>query len=381
MFISPDTHSIKTSDKYVALLKLSIIFTILASVCLLSGCATISRNIFAPAADASRVPPLIRSAECSGFVYDGEWGNPKAWRNPFWRNPCEIQNLSLPKPKTICPYVPEKRLTENQNQDAGVNAETGSEMETNTKDTANTSEKNDNQKELRQCAASYEIASDKICTVHLSKIFGNRAVTNATLGIVASGAGIAGGLVSGTAANALSGSSGFLTADRSILNEEIYRNYVAEAIIKEIIDNRKTLKANILTDIVKGDKSASGILGEQEVLQRVLEYHDACSFYAGLTSLIGKAGVSGQSTSDVKKNLDNQIVTLKDKIKEITAQIDKEKDSATLADLKKTRKTYQDQLMAYQTARNSISGGPTSEMISDSNDPKDPKAQKPKSGN
>ena len=252
---------------------------------------------------------------------------------------------------------------------------------------------------MRECAAYLEVASDKICNVHLSKIFGNRAVTNATLGILASGAGIAGGLVSGTAANALSGSAGFITADRSILNEEVYRNYVAEAIIKEIIDNRKTIKANILADIVKESSSASGILGPQELLQRVLEYHNNCSFYAGLTSLLGKAGESGQRVSDVGKNLDSQIETFKTAI-QMTEQKIKEQegnpkeDADSLKRLRIRLDSLKDQLLAYQTARNSITGVmPSPETTSNSENklnvnttpdgnqnPKKPKSVEPVNG-
>lgn len=312
-----------------------IVFVVMSS---LSGCASIDRNILAPAADASRVPPLIRTEECSGFDY-----TETLMRNPFWRNPCEIQKFSL-------------KVSE---VNTAMNSECPEDI---------TSIK-DNKAMLRECAAYLEVASDKICTVHLSKIFGNRAVTNATLGIVASGAGIAGGLVSGTAANALSGSSGFLTADRSILNEEIYRNYVAEAIIKEIIDNRNNLKNSILADIVAGPDSASAILGPQELLQRVLEYHNNCSFYAGLTSLIGKAGNSGQRASDVKKNLDDQIATLKAVIQDLDEEIGNETDAGKKSDLKAKRQAYRDQLLGYQTARNSITyvASPVKTSSNDSN--------------
>lgn len=334
---SPDNHSRCITGKNT-LLTTSATFAVLAIVCLLGGCASISRNIFDPAADASRVPPLIRSDECRDFPYNTKWGDPATWKNPFWKNPCESQNLSLTRPANICPYVPK----------------------TDKKDDDGKQEDDYKKPDLRECADSYETASDKICTVHLSKIFGNRAVTNATLGIVASGTGIAGSLVTGTAANALSGSAGFITADRSILNEEIYRNYVAEAIIKEIIDNRKTLKANIYADIEKGAASTSPITGPQGVLQRVLEYHNACSFYAGLTSLLGKAGVSGQKASDVKKNLDGQITTLNETIENLDEEIAKENKEHPGSDLYKSllakRSTYQDQLFAYKTARNSITG-------------------------
>ena len=293
---------------------------------LMSSCAMIDRNILTPAAESSRVPPLFKTSECATYTYD------KTKINLFVKNHCEDQLLSL------------------KYSDA--------KSSMNSKCPEDISRLADQQAKLRECAAYLEVASDKICAVHLSRIFGNRAVTNASLGIMASGAGIAGGLVSGVAANALSGSAGFLTADRSIFNEEIYRNYVAEAVIKEIIDNRKTLKDNILSDIVSNTSSSSGISGQQELTQRVLEYHNACSFYAGLTSLLAKAGSNEMRATDVRKNLNDQIAALNTYITNIKNEI-KNKEAADpkapiITDLKAKLNSYQDQLMAYITARNSI---------------------------
>jgi hypothetical protein len=223
---------------------------------ILNGCAFVDRTVLKPSAELSRVPPLFTTKDCNNYQWVGE-DKDKIFDlyNPFVKNDCEEQINS----------IKETDITNQCNQNLP----------------------------LQECSAYLIRISDNICNVHLSGIFGNRAVANASLGILATGAGIAGGLVSGIgAANALSGAAGFLTGTRSLVNEEIYRNYVAEAIIKEIIANRSTRKKEINQDLVGSNNGTSSkITGVEQVKQRVSEYHSECSFYSGLSSLVGKAGL------------------------------------------------------------------------------------------
>ena len=242
-------------------MKSIIIVLVLIAMALGSGCAVIDRTVLKPAAESSRVPPLVRSALCKGYTFSTGAKNaldPTGWNNPLFKNDCEGQEETVVESELLSKPCD------------GTN--------------------------LRECAAFLERKSEAICSVHLSKIFGNRAVTNVTLGTLATATGIAGGIATGGAANALSGSAGFLTAGRSLFNEEIYRNYVSEAVIKEIVNNREAAQTEIAEGIALGEgsdiekKSVGAITGPQQVIQRVTEMHDQCSFYAGLTSLLGKAG-------------------------------------------------------------------------------------------
>ena len=266
-----------------------------AVTALSSGCALIDRTLLKPAAEASRVPPLFRTTSCEAYPYpDGSKNaiDPTAWRNPLVKNECEALEDAISQTQlTLSPC----------------------------KDDVN----------LKECAAYLEHKSDVICEVHLSKIFGNRAVTNMMLGTLTAATGIAGGLVSGGAANALSGSAGFLTADRSLFNEEIYRNYLAEAVIKEIVKNRDTAKAEIVADVVGGNgiSSAKVITGHNQLIQRVSEMHGACSFYAGLTSLLGKAGKDDYAVN-LKTGVAAQIDFLKAELMSAKADV----TAATAAD-------------------------------------------------
>lgn len=247
----------------------------------LNGCAFVDRTMLKPSAEMSRVPPLFSTKECEKYI---PVDNSKFFDfyNPFVKNECEAQIYS----------IKEAELNKNDSKCYDENTQS-----------------------LSECSAYLIRTSDNICNIHLSGIFGNRAVTNVSLGILATGAGIAGGLVSGlAAANALSGTSGFLTGTRSLMNEEIYRNYVAEAIIKEILANRKASKDKINNELASSDGQSGKIIGIEQIKQRVSEYHAECSFYSGLSSLIGKAGEQPKDyfTSDLKKGLENQINHLKE---------------------------------------------------------------------
>lgn len=241
----------------------------------LNGCAFIDRTMLKPSAEMSRVPPLFLTKECKTYSHVDQ-SKVFDFYNPFVKNECEPQIYSIEE----------------------------SELST----------KCDNQNplNLQECSSYLMRISDNICNIHLSGIFGNRAVTNVSLGILATGAGIAGGLVSGlAAANALSGASGFLTGTRSLMNEEVYRNYVAEAIIKEILANRSVSKDKINQALISSD-SKQKITGIEQVKQRVSEYHNECSFYSGLSSLISKAGLPKESFAEnLKENLKNEIENLK----------------------------------------------------------------------
>ena len=292
-----------------------------------SGCAYIDRSTLKPAAEASRVPPLFRTAECRGFKAPdptASWINITESNNFFVKNICEDQIESLesesdPSVTSNCPTI---NVTGGNIDQAKVQLGV----------------------QLRECAALLERKSDAICTAHLSRIFGNRAVTNVTLGTLTAATGIAGGLVTGGAANALSGTAGFLTAGRSLFNEEVYRSYVAEAVIKVIIKNRKDLQDAIADGIANGDAGPNKdrIDGVQQVIRRVSEYHNACSFYAGLTALVSDAGQDRYAVN-LQDGLDGQIAFLDSQIKIVTTEYTTA-ELANKADAAKSLKTRLDSL-------------------------------------
>lgn len=129
--------------------------------------------------------------------------------------------------------------------------------------------------------------SDEICEIHKSHIYGNRAATNTTLQVLATGAGIAGAMTGvGAAAPLLSGSAGFLTGTQAIMDKEIYLNTVTQAVIQEINTNREKFLNTKIADYEKSTRP----LYIGEIRADAIDYHNKCSFYDGLLSLINGAG-------------------------------------------------------------------------------------------
>lgn len=336
----------------------------LRSLCAISvlslfpGCAFVDRTILRPSAEMARVPPLFRTEECINYVVpDGDSYKPGNWHNPFIKNACEEQALSLPITRVTVEAENGKQEEKVQSVDYYSNHCQSDFSEIN----------------LNECSAFLMRTSDEICNVHLSRIFGDRAVTNVTLGMLAAGTGIAGGLVSGLqAANALSGAAGFLTGSRALLNEEVYRNYIAEAIIKEILGNREVQATTIRRAIENGASGGTTgvaaspkaqapkpetsmkealtedlkITGIEQILHQVAIYHNECSFYAGLTSLAGKAGTQ---TSQV-----SAAATIQKEIDALTSSITKLEDSLKTATSASKKAEIQKQLDSEKSRRNAL---------------------------
>lgn len=198
---------------------------------------------------------------------------------------------------------------------------------------------------IHECVAYLIMRSDAICEVHKSYIYSNRTVMNMSLGLLASGTGIAGGLVGGLgAANALSGSAGFLTGARSLMNEEVYRNHIAEAIIREIDENRREslslLNSRYLSNALIMPKEperqgrnttetnpgslnqvqAGVVYTSSQIKRDVLGYHHLCSFYSGLGSLLSKAGQKTTS-SDPRSAITQQVAELATQVETLDQKI------------------------------------------------------------
>lgn len=252
-----------------------------------SGCAFIDRTVLTPSAKMSRVEPLFVTKECSEYKPVNN-NNFFDIRNPFVKNECESQTQSVG-------------------------------------DSQITSFCNDNNK-LKECNAYLMRISDDICSLHLSSIFGNQAVTNVSLGVLAAGTGIAGGLVPGlAAANALSGTSGFLTGSRALINEDVYQNYISGAIIKQILAKRKEVKNQIYSDL-QNKTSSTGISKTEQIKQRVSEYHNECSFFSGVSSLVDSAAKLPILSITITKKIDSLKADLEKATGEKKEKIQAQKD-------------------------------------------------------
>lgn len=128
--------------------------------------------------------------------------------------------------------------------------------------------------------------SNQFCGQHKSEIIANAAVTNLTLSSVTTVLGGAGAIFTGaTAARVLSGSAATTNAIRSNVNEQIYANMLAGAVIQKIDELREKKRMELNQKRGFGNERYSA----WAMLDDVSEYHEACSFYAGLSALADKS--------------------------------------------------------------------------------------------
>jgi len=133
------------------------------------------------------------------------------------------------------------------------------------------------------------------------------------------GTAIAGAAASGIAPNVLSGVTGLFNGIKIALNDDIYKKALSDAIIREILSNRKDYKFKIYNCYINVNvnskpsecesvfKNKDDVYGSlQQLLLMATEYHSQCSFYTGLSSLLGQAGKPNEcagtiNISDVEK--------------------------------------------------------------------------------
>ena len=129
--------------------------------------------------------------------------------------------------------------------------------------------------------------SEQICEIHQSDIFANAAVFNVTMGVLTSALAGAAAIVTGPVGiEVLAGGAALSNAGRSLVNEEVYRQQLVTAVITEIDENRKAVREEIGAKL---DKTTADY-AVNESIRDAQRYHQECSFFAGVSSLVGKAG-------------------------------------------------------------------------------------------
>lgn len=290
----------------------------LLSVNFLYGCALIDKHLFNPAASHARIDPLFRTADCARYVAeDGtHWLKSlifnQTTRNSsslFLKGSCEHQTRSIND-------VPLRSA------DGTVNLTDGDrlyikycEPELSNKDaTKNVSSA---QGENKEACFRYLISkSDEICDYHKSHVYGDRTAMNTVLGALALGSGIAGTMTGTTITQYLAGSAGFITGSQALMNNEVYRNFVTNAILKEIDANR----TKFLADVNNSQSSALNDIGTIRSL--ALQYHHKCSFYDGLASLLNKAGENNILNNPTVQYLANQKKLKQEEKNKLTVEIE-----------------------------------------------------------
>jgi hypothetical protein len=147
------------------------------------------------------------------------------------------------------------------------------------------------QQQRNAALAALLVASDDLCQLHLKSIYGNDAYYNILTGSVAtlfSGAAAIAG--SASAKSALAAISTFSNAERSLINETIYKNMLVTATTKKIRETRDSKAASLLPSSFK--KSIDDYPMVLAVRDAV-DYHYSCSFMLGLEKALEEGTQSG----------------------------------------------------------------------------------------
>lgn len=318
-----------------------ILFALIC-IFLLYGCAVIDKQLLVPASQHAKVNPLFRTADCKEYemptnglireIFMPKVFGGKAGGGFFVKDPCEHQALAI------------NDISEDPGKTDNLYSKmcpVSSVSSVNSVNSVNLDNKFGNEGTARNCLNYLISKSNEICELHKSHIYGDRTVANTILGTLALGAGIAGTMTGAGAAHFLAGSAGFLTGSQALMDKEIYRNFVFHAILVKIDANRsKFLKSPRLAYLDENNSDKS--IGYAKVRNDAAEYHNLCSFYDGLKSLMDEAGVSKtevanplliEFTKQRKQSVENEIKTLEAQLDDPKIKIPEEKRKKMTKDL------------------------------------------------
>lgn len=201
--------------------------------------------------------------------------------------------------------------------------------------------------------------STQQCDYHKAGIVATQSIVNGTMGATAGVLGGVGALVTGaTAARIFSGSAGMVTGLRAQYNEVFYQNLISTAVVRKIDEMRNTKYASIKAQLGKP-------MAEYSIHRAMLdigEYHNACSFYAGLVALTDEK----QRLKPLGDSLQLQITATKASIASLKADLDATETklgSATNTEIKtlhtdrirELRQSLRDQDMHLRSLQNQLS--------------------------
>lgn len=181
-------------------------------------------------------------------------------------------------------------------------------------------------------------ASDDMCQAHFKTIFGNEASFNIMSGSITNlAAGLATGIGSITAKTALSGVAFFSNAERSLVNETVYKNLLINAVTTKIREARDTKVVAIIPGNLTKDIDSYPML---MAVRDVINYHYACSFMFGLEQALKEGTQPTLESRKIKLEQERQRLALELTVKtkalkdakRTDPEIDKDKDIVGLRD-------------------------------------------------
>nr|VFJ88597.1 MAG: hypothetical protein BECKH772A_GA0070896_1001012 [Candidatus Kentron sp. H]VFJ90696.1 MAG: hypothetical protein BECKH772B_GA0070898_1001112 [Candidatus Kentron sp. H]VFJ96859.1 MAG: hypothetical protein BECKH772C_GA0070978_1000912 [Candidatus Kentron sp. H] len=181
------------------------------------------------------------------------------------------------------------------------------------------------------------LLSDEVCQTHKGDILGNAATVNVGLGGATTLFSSLGAVIGGETAKAgLSAAASVTNASRSLINEEVYFNAFAIAIIKAIDGERKVLRRRIRNGL---EENVSEYSIEQGLLD-VHAYHNACSLQNGLKVVSEAIDRRKPTTTE-----------LREKISFISDQIKANKNDRGISDNSELEEELQELQRQYSDAK------------------------------
>jgi hypothetical protein len=183
--------------------------------------------------------------------------------------------------------------------------------------------------------------SDQVCEQHKTRIAANAASMNVTFSGITTLLGAAGAIVTGeTAARILAGTAGAASGLQSNINEHFYQNNLALAVNRQI-DRQRIAKLREINQSRTKDPSIYSLEG---MIRDVAQYHELCSFHAGIAGL----------TDETKRPA--TVDELRGKIESVRMQIRANQDTLALMDQRglKTKPEYRQLEIANGTLGRSL---------------------------
>lgn len=186
--------------------------------------------------------------------------------------------------------------------------------------------------------ASLLIASDDMCQAHLKTIFGNEAAFNITAGTIAVMASGWATLTNKIAAKtSMAALSTFANAERSLVNDTVYKERMITAITTKIRQAREQKSLEILHHFNDNIESYPVMLA----LSDVTKYHYTCSFMYGLEKALDEGVQSSMESRKVKLEQEKQqLVNLID-ARNSNEKLDRTATEGAISRVKEIDKTLQ----------------------------------------
>jgi hypothetical protein len=196
--------------------------------------------------------------------------------------------------------------------------------------------------------------SDELCLEHARGIYGNEAAYNLGFGTLTNVFAGAATFTGGAAAKEILSSFALISnAERSLINETVYKTMLVTSVSKKIREGRLEQR-NAMIKRMRSDNITDYTMNE--ALLNVLEYHNTCSFMYGLEKALEDGNQNGTELKKLALERQLQKLNLEKKLRENELEVLKKTDSSLIkaddADLKGLNlrvKALHDALQALET--------------------------------